>query len=325
MTASPTSTIDVSVIIPAWKAAGFIERAVTSALASTGASVQVVVVDDASADFTFNVISRLAEEDPRVIADRLPTNGGPSAARNRAIELSGGRYIAILDADDTMAPGRLAALVAHADSTGADIVVDNMVEVDEAGRQIGAARFLKSEAFAAAREIDLETWVAFNHPMKAGDCLGYLKPLFRLSKLEETHAAYDTCLRNSEDYYFVAHLLAGGARMSFVPEAAYNYQRSVTSTSHRLQPWQTKAWLDAEQRFRRRFTGLFSEAQTVALDKRGRILRNVHGFVSAVEAVKERKVGELFGVLTSDLRASMFTLGTLAKIAMGKALRRKLV
>ena len=319
------TTVDVSVIIPAWKAAGFIERAVASALASTGVSVQVVVVDDASPDYTFHVISRLAEDDPRVIAERLPVNGGPSAARNRAIELSRGRYIAILDADDTMAAGRLARLVALADETGADIVADNMVEVDETGRQIGAARFLKSEAFAADRKIDLETWVSFNHPMKPGDCLGYLKPLFRLSKLEEAQASYDTALRNSEDYYFAAHLLASGARMSYVADTGYFYQRSPASTSHRLQPAQTKAWLDAETRFRKRFDAALSPTEIAALDQRGRFLRDVDQFVAAIDAMKERKIGALFGLLASDLRASAFTLSTLAKIAMGKALKRKLV
>ncbi|MDP3738910.1 MAG: glycosyltransferase family 2 protein [Hyphomonadaceae bacterium] len=317
--------VDVSVIIPAWKAAGFIERAVASALASTDVRIQVVVVDDASPDYTFHVISRLAEDDPRVIVDRLPVNGGPSAARNRAIELSGGRYIAILDADDTIAPGRLAKLVALADETGADIVVDNMIEVDEAGRQIGGKPFLKSEAFAAGRDIGLETWVAFNHPMKPGDCLGYLKPLFRQTRLEEMQASYDTNLRNSEDYYFVAHLLAGGARMTYLPDAGYFYQRSPASTSHRLQQSQTDAWLDAEARFRRRFDGRLSASEKAVLDQRGRILRNVHQFVAAMDAVKERKIGALFGMLASDLHATAFTLSTLAKIAAGKALKRKLV
>lgn len=317
--------VDVSVIIPAWNAAGFVERAVASALASTGVNVQVVIVDDASPDYTFHVINRLAEDDPRVVADRLPVNSGPSAARNRAIELSSGRYIAILDADDTMTPGRLAAMVALADETGADIVADNMIEVDETGRQIESKPFLKSEAFAANRVIGLETWVAFNHPMKPGDCLGYVKPLFRQSRLEEMQAIYDTSLRNSEDYYFVAALLAGGARMSYVPEANYFYQRSAASTSHRLKQSQTGAWLDAEARFRRRFDGRLSPSEKIVLDKRARILRNVHQFVAAIDAVKERKVGALFGMLASDLQATAFTLSTLAKIAAGKVLNRKLV
>jgi len=191
------SAIDVSVIVPAWKAASFVERSVASALASTGVTVEVIVVDDASPDDTHDVLERIAAADPRVIVDRLPKNAGPSAARNRALELSKGRYIAILDADDTMAAGRLATLVAIADETRADIVVDNMLEVAETGETAAGKPFLTSTTFAAARDIDLATWVRFNQPMKPGDCLGYLKPLIRRTKLEDGRAAGRAYCRES--------------------------------------------------------------------------------------------------------------------------------
>jgi succinoglycan biosynthesis protein ExoO len=317
--------VDVSVIVAAWKAAASVERAIVSALSSTGVAVEVIVVDDASHDGTVDVLRQLVANDPRVIAERLPVNSGPSAARNRAIELASGRYVAVLDADDAMRPDRLAGLVALAETLDADIVVDNMTEVDEAGQPIGTKPFLKSAAFTSTRDIDLSTWAAFNHPMKARDCLGYLKPLIRRSKLAETGVRYDPTLRNSEDYYLIAHLLAAGARMTYSPEPGYLYRRSADSTSHRLQPSQTKAWLDAEKRFRSRFNGQFGDAARQALDERGRVLRDVHQFVAAVDAMKSRKVGVLLGVLASDLRASSFTVSTLAKVALGKAMRRKMV
>jgi succinoglycan biosynthesis protein ExoO len=317
-------TIDVSVIVPAWAAAGCIERAGASALASMDVRLEVVAVDDASADNTYDALLRLAASDPRVVIDRLPQNSGPSAARNRAIELSRGRYVAILDADDVMAPGRLASLVAIADDEQADIVVDNMMEVDESGRA-PPAPFLKSSAFHEKREIDLSTWMAFNQPMKPGDCMGYLKPLIRRSKLDQAGIRYDTSLRNSEDYYLIAHLLAEGAKMIYTPEPGYHYTRSIASTSHRLKPEHTSAWLDAEQRFRGRYAGKVEAGVEAALLDRERNLRYVNQFVSAVDAMKDRRLAEVFGLLVSDLRATGYTLVTLAKIAMGKALNRKMV
>lgn len=319
------SVVDVSVIVPAWKAAGFVGRSVASALASTGVAVEVIIVDDASPDDTFEVLKSLAAADPRVVVDRLAQNSGPSVARNRAIDLSTGRYIAILDADDTIAAGRLAALVALAEKTGVDIAVDNLLEVDEEGQPPNGMPFLKSTFFAKARDIDLATWVNFNRPMKGGDCLGYLKPLIRRAKLDETGVRYDAALRNSEDYYLVARLLAEGARMTYTPESGYLYRRSAGSSSHRLQPAHTKAWIDAEQRFRARYAGKLSTEAESALNERGRDLRDVNQFVSAIDAMKARKPAALASLLASDLRASRYTLATLAKIAMGKVLRRKLV
>lgn len=306
---------DVSVIIAAWKAADFVERAVRSALLSRGVTVEVVLVDDASPDRTFAVLKQLSAHDPRVIVDRLPVNGGPSVARNRAIALASGKFIAILDADDAIEPERLERLVAQADSRAADIVVDNMKEVDERGRLLATGLFLKSPAFSTTRNIDLATWIAFNQPMKPGDCIGYLKPLIRRATLDRLRAVYDPALRNSEDYYLVAELLAQGARMIYTPEPGYRYTRSAASTSHRLKPEHTRAWLDAEARFSRRYGAALSTGQQQALVRRGRSLRHVDQLVAATEALKSRRVGEFLRLLVSDLEASAYTLATFARVA----------
>jgi succinoglycan biosynthesis protein ExoO len=283
------------------------------------------VVDDASPDDTYGALQRIAAADPRVVVDRLPINSGPSAARNRAIALSKGRFIAVLDADDAVTPDRLAYLVALAEKSGADIVVDNMLEVDEAGERINDRTFLRSLAFTEPRDIDLATWIRFNQPMKRGDCLGYLKPLFRRTTLDRLAARYDETLRNSEDYYLVAHLLAAGARMTYTCEPGYLYQRSTSSTSHRLQPAQTQAWLNAEARFQMLFGTTLTPEERMAQSRRERGLLDVHQFVGALDAVKAKNARAVFDNLASDLHASAFTLSTFAKIAMGKALGMKLV
>lgn len=320
-----SSTIDVSVIIAAWKAAGFIERAVASALASTGVDLEVIIVDDASPDATFEVISRLSEADNRVVAKRLPENGGPSAARNLAISVARGRYVAVLDADDSMQSDRLAKLVKLGDSQNADIVVDNMKSVDESGAALDAHLFLQSARFSKACNIDLATWIRFNNPMTGGDTLGYLKPLIRRETLLRTGVTYDPSLRNSEDYYLVAHLLAVKARMTYSPDADYFYTRSAGSTSHRLKPSQTQAWLSAEQRFVGEHGANLSKDEKAALELRNRTLRNVNQLVAAIDAIKAKKLGQVAGLMAADPRAAAYTVGVLAKVAIDKALRRKAV
>lgn len=317
--------IDVSVIVATWKASEFVERALSSALTPSNLSVEVIAVDDASPDGTYAKLEALAAQDHRIKVARLPQNSGPSLARNTAIDLASGRFISILDADDAMLPGRLAALVDCADRNGADIVIDNMTAVDEHGQPIGADTFLTSAEFRAARQIDLETWIAYNQPMGGGDCLGYLKPLIRRSKMTELGIRYDAALRNSEDYYLVAHMLAGGARMSYLPDPGYLYTRSSSSISHRLKPQNTWALLDAEARFQADFHGRFSPAETLALLRRLRGLRNLHQFVTAIDTIQERKFGAFVSLLASDFRASSYTLSMFAKIAAGKVLKRKLV
>jgi succinoglycan biosynthesis protein ExoO len=312
---------DVSVIIAAWKAAECVERAVLSALMSRGVTIEVVVVDDSSPDRTFAVLRQLAAYDPRVIIDRLATNGGPSVARNRAITLASGKFVAILDADDAIEPDRLSRLVARAERQAADIVVDNMKEVDANGCPLSSGLFVKSPAFSTDRNIDLETWVAFNQPMKTGDCIGYLKPLIRRSTLDRVRAAYDPALRNSEDYYLVAELLIQGARMLYVSEPGYRYTRSPASTSHRLKSEHTRAWLDAEARYVRRYGAALTAGQQQAVARRSRTLRHVAQLVAATEALKSRRLGEFLRLLAADLGSSAYTIVSFARVA-GSRLRR---
>lgn len=99
---SPT----VSIVIAAHEAEDTIERSVRSVLAQSYAGLEVVVVDDGSADRTPQVIADLAEQlgDDRLIAVTSGANLGPSAARNRGLESARGQWIGFLDADDEFAP-----------------------------------------------------------------------------------------------------------------------------------------------------------------------------------------------------------------------------
>ena len=95
--------LTVSVVIPTYNAARYVEAAVDSVLGQTFRDVEVVVVDDGSTDGTGAVLSRYKD----AIRYLRQGNGGVSSARNRGIQESGGRYVAFLDADDTWLPEKL--------------------------------------------------------------------------------------------------------------------------------------------------------------------------------------------------------------------------
>jgi glycosyltransferase involved in cell wall biosynthesis len=93
----------VSVIIPAYKAARTISRAVASVLAQTRPAQEIIVIDDGSPD---DIAEALAPFGSAVTLLRQP-NGGAASARNRGIEHSTGDFIAFLDADDYWEPEKL--------------------------------------------------------------------------------------------------------------------------------------------------------------------------------------------------------------------------
>jgi glycosyltransferase involved in cell wall biosynthesis len=91
----------VSVIMPAYNAAGSIERAIRSVLAQTRRPAELVIVDDGSTDGTADIVRGLeAEIAPvRLILAEQP-NSGAGAARNHAVRLATQPFLAFLDADD---------------------------------------------------------------------------------------------------------------------------------------------------------------------------------------------------------------------------------
>jgi glycosyltransferase involved in cell wall biosynthesis len=93
----------VSVVIPAYNAEAYIEAAVDSVLAQNFRDYELIVVDDGSSDSTAD---RLGAYGDAVRCIRQP-NGGVSRARNRGIEVSRGRLMAFLDADDVWLPEKL--------------------------------------------------------------------------------------------------------------------------------------------------------------------------------------------------------------------------
>ncbi len=124
----------VSVVVPAFNAARFIETSVASILGQTYDKLEVVVVDDASTDDTADVLARIGDERLRVI--RNERNLGQFGAINVGIAHARGEIVAIQHADDEYLPAiverQVAVLDAHPDA-GAAFALD--VFVDEAGRE----------------------------------------------------------------------------------------------------------------------------------------------------------------------------------------------
>lgn len=98
----------VSVIIPAYNAAGWVRRAVDSALAQTYPQREILVVNDGSTDTTAQVLAEYGNS-IRVLTQ---PNGGLSSARNLGIREAHGELLAFLDADDYWLPEKLARQVA---------------------------------------------------------------------------------------------------------------------------------------------------------------------------------------------------------------------
>jgi glycosyltransferase involved in cell wall biosynthesis len=103
--------IRVSVIIPVFNAARWLREAVESVALRNSTSVpyetEILAIDDASTDTSWQVIEELQREGLIQRSGKLVDNRGPAAARNEALRQATGEFVAFLDADDVRVEGSL--------------------------------------------------------------------------------------------------------------------------------------------------------------------------------------------------------------------------
>ena len=124
MSSSPTSTIELSVVIPIRNEAASLpelHREFTDRLTAWGRPYELILVDDGSTDGSFDVMARIQGTDPRVRVLRLRRNFGQTAAFAAGFDYARGRLVATSDGDLQNDPGDLPAMVEMLDR-GHDIV-----------------------------------------------------------------------------------------------------------------------------------------------------------------------------------------------------------
>ncbi len=272
----------ISVILTSYNVETYIERALASALAQEGVTLEIIAVDDASTDATWDILSRVT--DPRLKTIRLPANGGPSVARNTGIAAATGQWLAVLDGDDTFLPGRLAHLLAQARSHNADIVIDNLsVHREEDGSNY--PMFPPTE-FARIRLLDLASFIDGNRLFSGAYALGYVKPLFSSAFLRQHHLSYDPAIRIGEDYQIMAQCLASGARCAIEPSEGYRYTVRKSSISHRLKLEDITRMREGDAKLLATYT--FYPAAAEAQQRREKSFARAYAFTQLLNALKAK-------------------------------------
>jgi succinoglycan biosynthesis protein ExoO len=301
---------DVSFIIAAYNAEDTLKRAIDSALAQVGVTVEVVVVDDCSTDGTREIAKSYA--DPRVRLICQPENGGPGRARNTGIDLAVGRWVATLDSDDAVYPERLLSMIEKGKAIDAQVVVDNLDVVPLEG---GAPKTMFDRDFLEKQKaITLAEFIDSNRVFKSTFNFGYMKPIFDRAFLVDHDLKFDEMLRVGEDYILLAATLASGARCAVDPTPGYVYYLREGSISRVLKHRHLDDMLEADRLFLARFP-LDPEAAQ-AQERRTRSIIDARSFLTLVDEIKKRSVG---GVL----KTAMENPGALRHLKMPIAVRMR--
>ncbi|PID79400.1 hypothetical protein CSB20_10435 [bacterium DOLZORAL124_64_63] len=199
----------------------FLREALGSALAQTHEQLEVLVYDDASNDGSAELAEGLG--DPRVRVLRGRRNVGVGAARQILKTEARGDHIVWLDADDVMEPRRLEILLAEARLSGADIVIDTSVLMDEDGRVLSGCRRVPDHVADDPHFTRLFERNRMNpHPLVSRRCFAVID--------------FDPGLRVSEDYDFWLKASYAGFRFRRVEQALHRYRLTGGSLSSHPRP-----------------------------------------------------------------------------------------
>ncbi len=139
------SAPDVTVIVPVFNTERYLQECLASTREQAGVELQVICVDDGSTDGSRTLLTRLAQEDARLLVLHQE-HAGQSVGRNAALAHAAGRYVCFLDSDDYWQPATvpggpgsspeaasLAELVGYADDHDLDLLMFDAETVREPG------------------------------------------------------------------------------------------------------------------------------------------------------------------------------------------------
>ena len=124
---------DVTIGIPVYRAKGYIDKTMASALAQSFPSIEFLVLDDCGNDGSMVVVERLQKDHPRgndIRIIRNERNCGIGIARNRILDEAKGRYLYFLDSDDLIDPNTIQCLVEKAIAYHTDVVYGSLERID---------------------------------------------------------------------------------------------------------------------------------------------------------------------------------------------------
>jgi CDP-glycerol glycerophosphotransferase len=113
----------ISFVVPVHNVEGSLRECLDSVLGQTYADVELIAVDDASADGGPRILAECAARDPRVTVVTLDRGIGPGPARNRGFEAATGAYVWYLDGDDCLAPGIVGTVAERIRDVDPDVVI----------------------------------------------------------------------------------------------------------------------------------------------------------------------------------------------------------
>lgn len=204
----------VSIVMPAHNVCAFLAESIQSIQTQTYSNWELLIIDDASGDNSFEVAQKFQRMDARIKPIQLPTNQGAGFARNIGIKASEGDYIAFLDADDIWLPIKLEKQLEFMQKHDLQVTYSSYELIDEQSQSLNLV-------IRALRELSPKKILRANY-------IGNLTGIYHSKRLGKL---YCPPIRKRQDWalWIQAIRKAGGARGMEEVLAQYRVRKNSLS------------------------------------------------------------------------------------------------
>ena len=210
----------VSIVVPAYNAEKTLRYCIESIREQSYKDIEIIIVDDGSADNTLSVAKKLQQNDSRIVVESKP-NGGVSSARNVGLKRATGTYVTFVDADDKLKPEMIDRLLSASD---ADIVVSDIYQKGE--NKVAATD--RSTIYYEKSDLKDE----FSHLYEKNFFNSVCGKLYKLKKLERVF--FDEGIRIGEDLLFNFKAFKKANRVAAIAYHGYIYVSNIKSATHKF-------------------------------------------------------------------------------------------
>lgn len=230
----------ISVIIPVYNTAPYLERCMSSVLRQSLKELEIVLVDDESPDEAPMLCDKYAEMDSRVRVIHK-RNGGLGFARNSGLEIATGEYVAFLDSDDYIALDYYEKMYRDATKNGADTCIAGYRLICQDGRDVEYKNPKAGCVYSGGEVQESILPLLLGAPPEADNDvvmgMSVWKALFSLD-LIRSHSIEFCSEREfiSEDAVFDIDYFAKAGKVVISPETGYFYCENGMSLSRKYQP-----------------------------------------------------------------------------------------
>lgn len=212
--------VKVSVIIPVYNAEKYLEKCLDSVTRQTLSEMEIICVDDGSADSSLEILERYAASDPRILIKRQQ-NLFAGAARNNGMDTAKGKYLVFWDSDDYFEKNALETLYKKCEKEQADICLCGAFTVDgETGKRAMDETFLKRRFLPKGSVFSIKTNPEYIFNMASNT------PWQRMFRADfvKAHGLRFQDLRHANDTYFVLCAMFYAERITYTEKPLVNYR-----------------------------------------------------------------------------------------------------